>query len=346
MAKRATRQSSAVEAATEHDSPEIITISADVHQPLSADTQELPAPQDGTPPAEMVPPPPPTKTRGRKKKADTTPKPAITTRSHSAHETSSDLSRQLGQILHLLQSQQAQPAHLQPPTRARAAPDPPPAIIVQTPPAPQIFAAATTALDSRVPLSQGMNIFDHLTRKTQRRVRESSIDTINLAEFIYGFMGILLDTGIADQRLINMISFVRNIAEDSEHYSWRGTLDWALTIIDKINTHAITWASEQSIAMDRLVLSRSVSNALNTVVIPCPEYNTGTCQFKGSHTEYRFKLDHICSFCAPQGIEHAHTERVCHRKKSFLNAGQRQANSSGKGEYRQRSRHYDYDSKN
>lgn len=159
-------------------------------------------------------------------------------------------------------------------------------------------------------------------------------------------MGILLDSGIADQRIASMIAFVRNLAEDSEHYSWRGTLDWALTTIDKLNSRTITWASEQSIAMDRLVLSRSVSNALNIIVIPCPDYNAGICLMKGAHIETRFKLEHICAFCAPQGIEHAHTDRACHRKKAFLNAGQRQ-NSSNRGDYRQRSRQYDhYDSKN
>lgn len=264
-------------------------------------------------------------------------------------ETNPDVSRTLTQILKLLQTQQTQQA--QQARRARAlppapVPDPPPAVIVQTPPAPDVFATATASLDARVGLSQGnMNILDHLSRKTQRKVRESSLDSITFAEFVYGFIGIILEAGVPEQPSFNMLNFLRNIAEDTEFYSWPGTLDWALTTIDKLNSNSITWSSEQAIAMDRLVLSRSVSNAKNFTTIPCPEYNTGTCSFKSVHVDGRFKLEHMCAFCAPQGIEHAHTERVCHRKKSFNGGNQKQ---NYKNEFRSRPRRFDaqQDSKN
>lgn len=178
-------------------------------------------------------------------------------------------------------------------------------------------------------------------------MKDSSLDSINFAEFVYGFVGIILDAGPNNQDVVSMLKFIRNIAEDTEFYSWHGILDWALTTIDKLNTNCITWGSEQAIAMDRLVLSRSVSNSLNIVSIPCPEFNAGVCSSKIAHFEGRFKLDHICAFCAPQGIEHGHTERACHRKKSFNGSNQKQSYQN-RNDYRSKPRQFEpqSDSKN
>lgn len=157
-------------------------------------------------------------------------------------------------------------------------------------------------------------------------------------------MGYLLDDPDLGPTLRSKLTFIRQISEDSEQYAWPGVLDWALTVIDHINDKSIQWSSERSIAMDRLVISRSVENALVLTSIPCPEYNLGQCQQKSHHAEGRFKLTHFCSFCINFDIEHQHTERACHKKKSHFNSNQRQ--NANRNDSRYRSRNHDsYDSR-
>lgn len=86
--------------------------------------------------------------------------------------------------------------------------------------------------------------------------------------------------------------------------------------MDRINAGNLQWSDCQQIAMERLVISRSVANALSVVPIPCVEYNNNECRFKSAHSEGCFCLLHVCSHCFTIGVEHAHTSRACHRKKA------------------------------
>lgn len=257
--------------------------------------------------------------------------------------------KKLSQVLTLLQahfaSQQAQPA---PPAHSL-----PPQQLPAVPSAEESFAQATANLNTRLPHSSGsINITDFLTHKTQRKVKDSSIDTLTYAEFVYSFMGYLLDDREISATLCSKLNFVRQISEDSEQYAWPGVLDWALTTIDHINDKSIQWSSERHIAMDRLVISRSVENALVVTPLPCPEYNSGNCNLKSHHVEGRFKLTHFCSYCVNHSIEHQHTERACHHKKSYHNANQRQNhqtarndNSRNDSRYRSRNNHESHESR-
>lgn len=131
-----------------------------------------------------------------------------------------------------------------------------------------------------------MHINDYLSRKTQRKVKEHSIDTITFAEFLFGFTGYIVDSSMPDPVLLSKLNLLRQVAEDTDHYSWSGVLDWALTMVDKVNDRSISWQSDKEIAMDRLVISRSVDKAINVVTIPCPEYNNATCTHKTGHVVY------------------------------------------------------------
>lgn len=295
-------------------------------------------PRRGRPPKEpatqSVPPVQQPPRQSRKKNAAST---------QPAKGSQDDVSEKLSQVLTLLQAHflQQQPqtlplAHMIPPQQVPA-----------VPPLAEAFAQATANLQARLPHSSGtITITDFLTRKTQRKIKETSIDTLSYAEFIYSFVGYLLDDPNIDSDLRSKLVFIRQVSEDSEQYAWSGVLDWALTVIDHINDRSVQWSSERSIAMDRLVISRSVENALVLTSIACPEYNSGQCAHKSHHVEGRFRLNHFCSFCVNCDIEHQHTARACHRKKSFLNPNQRQNNSS-RNDSRYRSRNYDtYESRN
>lgn len=139
---------------------------------------------------------------------------------------------------------------------------------------------------------------------------------LTAGEFVYAFIGYVLDSNVTSNATNNQLEFLRQIVEDAEQYSWAGVLDWGLTIIDRINGGGLRWADTQQIAMERLVISRSVANALTIVPIACVEYNNTECRFKAGHTEGRFRLLHVCSHCFMIGVEHAHTSRACHRKKA------------------------------
>lgn len=164
-----------------------------------------------------------------------------------------------------------------------------------------------------------------MNRGAKRKVREGSIDLVTFQEFVYAFIGYAIDSSHITPDLESKLVFLRQVAEDASQYNWAGVLDWAMTIIDRINGKNIGWNSTQEIAMDRLVVSRSVANAVRPTTIACPEYNLGECSFKSSHTEGRFKLVHACAFCLVNGTEYPHTEKVCNKRKG------NQANGGGAG---------------
>lgn len=169
------------------------------------------------------------------------------------------------------------------------------------------------------------------------------------SEFVYAFLGYVIDSSLLDDNTISKLTFLRQGAEDREQCAWPGVLDWAVTIVDKINDKTVSWDSERQIAMARLVISRSVENALTLSSVPCPEYNQAQCSYKATHIEGRFKLAHVCSYCFVNGTEHPHTERSCHRKKSYGSSNQASTRQDYRGNH---SRSYDhkfdnrYDSKN
>lgn len=109
-----------------------------------------------------------------------------------------------------------------------------------------------------------------------------------------------------------------------------------MSTIDRVNENAYDWCDAQQISMDRLIISRSVGNAIKLVDITCPEYNHGSCHQKKSHVEGRFKLNHFCHFCYANGIEHPHSERSCHRKKSNQSNGYKSNHRQSKQDYRHR----------
>lgn len=318
-----------------------------VHDDPSLETI-IPLPQEatgGTDAAGTTAPPAKPATRGRKKK-DTQPaaqksKATRVTSKPSASPAGADseLTSQIGEILQLLKAQATRPVIREPEPRR----------ITMFQPVIELVDGARAALDSRLPTVQGnIDIQEHLTRKSQRRVRDSSIDVITFHEFVYAFIGHILEAQCLDPVTMNKLQFMRQIAEDSESYNWSGVLDWALTTLERINSSSTTWAASQDRAMNRLVISRSVSNAMLYLPIPCPEYNQGLCKQKGAHHEGRFSLEHICTYCAALGIEHPHSDKACHRKKQTSGSQQRSNHSAGhRSEYRQRNyRHNDnYDSR-
>lgn len=294
-------------------------------------------------------PPPKPATRGRKKK-DAQQPPAKVARVTAAAgrgagaRADADLSSQIGEILQLLRAQATRPQAVESQPRQYIQ-EPPPRAIASQQPVTELLHEARVALDSRLPTVGGnVNIEEFLTRKSQRRVKENSIDAISFNEFVYAFIGHILDAQVLDQVTASKLQFLRQIAEDSEAYNWTGVLDWALTTLERINSNSTTWAASQDRAMDRLVISRSVSNAIALSQIPCMEYNQGTCRFKASHQEGRFALEHLCNYCFAIGIEHPHTDRACHRKKQITNNQSRAPQSSAnRSDFRQRNyRQNDY----
>lgn len=275
-----------------------------------------------------------------KKKKMAEPQPVVVPAA-AAGSSNADLSGQMAQIIQLLQGQQRvpQPAPaLQPPVVHVPPVAPPPPALVQQ----DNFTAAMAALDARMPTAQGnIDIVQFLSRRAQRIVREGSIDMISLADFIYAYIGYLLESTEVTAELEEKLSFVRQVAEDSSQYRWAGVLDWAMTIIDRINSNNITWASTQEIAMDRPVISRSVANAARPIAVPCPDFNQFECPEKANHTEGRFKLLHVCGFCFLVGAEHAHTERACHKKKAYVSGRQKQASSQSAAAGKPRHSKYD-----
>lgn len=273
-------------------------------------------------------------TRGRKKKETQPPAakvPRVTppARAGATKAKADDtLSNQIGEILQLLKAQAARPQIIEPQPRA----------IANSQPAIDLFQGARAALESRLPTVEGtINIEEYLTRKSQRRVKENSIDIISFNEFVYAFIGHLLETPGLDATYSSKLQFLRHIAEDSEGYQWAGVLDWALTTLERVNTNSTSWSAAQDRAMDRLVISRSVSNAMQLTSIPCVEYNQGNCRLKSAHQEGRFNLEHVCTYCFAIGIEHPHTDRSCHRKKQVNNGQSKQNHSaSHRSEYRHR----------
>lgn len=239
---------------------------------------------------------------------------------------------QLGQILNLLQTRvdtpapPSQPVPLQPVVQT----DPVPATIASTSAARDAFNSAMHTLDSRLPASEGsIDITDFLNRGAKRKVREGSIDLVTFQEFVYAFIGYATDSSRVSPEQEPKLTFLRQITEDASQYNWRGVLDWAMTVIDRINAKNIRWDSSQEIAMDRLVVSRSVANTSRPTTIACPEYNLGECPFKTSHTEGRFKLAHACGYCLLSGAEYPHTEKACNRKKG--NGGYSGSSGSSSG---------------
>lgn len=284
-----------------------------MHDVPPASTESEGSHAEGTRIETPAPLPPPAKsTRGRKKKETQPPAtkskaPRVTPPASAAGAGADfNLTCQIGEILQLLKSQATRTHITEPPPRAISAP--------QT--VSDAFHGARVALESRLPTVEGnINIEEFLTRKSQRRVKDNSIDIITFHEFVYAFTGHLLEARGLDNIITNKLQFLRHIAEDSESYNWTGVLDWALTTLERINANSTTWAATQDRAMDRLVISRSVSNAMSLLSIPCVEYNQGSCRFKSAHQEGRFSLEHICTYCAAIGIDHPHSDRSCHRKK-------------------------------
>lgn len=295
-----------------------------VHNAQNAESAPLGTVRDPGDPAIVVLPPAKPATRGRKKK-ETQPPAAKVPRvnppaRNSGARADDNLSNQIGEILQLLKAQAARPQNVEPEPR----------LIATSQPARELFNEARAALDARLPVVEGIiNIEDYLTRKSQRHVKENSIDIISFNEFVYAFTGHLLEAPGLDQTYTSKLQFLRHIAEDSEGYQWAGVLDWALTTLERVNTRSTSWAASQDRAMDRLVISRSVSNAMLLTSIPCVEYNQGNCRLKAAHQEGRFNLEHVCTYCFAIGIKHPHTDRSCHRKKQLTGGQSKQNHSAG-----------------
>lgn len=139
---------------------------------------------------------------------------------------------------------------------------------------------------------------------------------LTAGEFVYAFLGYIVETNAIPNTAAYELQFLKQIVEDAKQYSWAGVLDWGLTIVDRIHGGGLKWSDTQQIAMESLVISRSVANAQTVVPISCVEYNNVECTFKTAHSEGRFRLLHVCSHCFTIGVEHAHTSRACHRKKA------------------------------
>lgn len=321
-----------METRSSKDNQQVVTV--EVHEePIEVNLEEQP-PQDDT--SQPMKKPASKRCKTKTPEAPTSvaiekPPPA---RQQTTRQTNKGMDQKLSQVIELLQAQAAQPPRPPPPQAPAALP-------WETPQ--QVYAQAVSALQNRLPRARGnMNLTDFLSCQTQRRVREESIDAITFAEFVYAFMGLLAEMCADDDTVNSMVTFLRQVAEDYDNFAWPGILDWALTTIDRVNENAYDWSDSQQISMDRLIISRSVGNAIKTVDITCPEYNHGSCVFKKSHVEGRFKLNHLCQYCFVNGIEHPHSERSCHRKKSQSSSGYKTNNGQSKQENRYRnSRPYD-----
>lgn len=326
MSKRSTRSRTAPEEAAEsHETTgQVLTASPeDVEEIIVTHPVEAVVTVKN-PPAKKTPKPRAT----RKKKA---PEPTLP--SVSEPPSAPDIGDKLSQIIDLLLAQQrapADPPFVPPASHTPVAPPP----TRYTPLLSQQAALddATCRLYNRLPYSEGkIDLCDYLTRKSQRKIKDTSTDSLIFPEFVYAFLGYVMESAALDEVTKSKLVFLRQIAEDREQCAWPGVLDWALTTIDRVNDKTITWESERHIAMDRLVISRSVENALSLTSIPCPDYNSAQCCHKTAHVEGRFKLEHICSYCAALGTDHQHTVRSCHRKKSYNSSFKTQHNRS---EYR------------
>lgn len=283
-------------------------------------------------------------TRGRKKKQTEPVETGATARTPAMAGSNTQLASQMSEILRLLKAQaRAPPPQAEPLRVPLPRTTPAPRLAAPPPQALATFNTAVAALDARLPRSQGnIDISQFLTRKAQRIVKNGSIDMLSFSDFMYAYIGYIIDSCVMSEELEAKLVFLRQVAEDANNYKWHGVLDWALTIIDRVNADNITWNSTQEIAMDRLVISRSVANAARPMVIPCPEFNSEECAIKETHIEGRFRLVHACGFCLMLGQEHPHTERACHKKKSFVTGGQKsQSSNANPNQYRQRYRNYD-----
>lgn len=151
--------------------------------------------------------PPPAPRKGRKKKADTIQPVEAEGATASSN---ADLSAQMATIISLLKAKCTPPEKpVDPQPSARPALHdsiqvPTPAELTAAPQARGAFAEAAMVPDSRIVGTAGsINLTEYLFRRAQRKICEGSIDMPTAGEFVYAFIGYVLESNVIPPRIEN-----------------------------------------------------------------------------------------------------------------------------------------------
>lgn len=156
--------------------------------------------------------------------------------------------------------------------------------------------------------------------------RPARYDDLTVAEFVSGYMNIVMQKLDDTKTTKLMLMHLNNIMHDATLYSWQTARNCHAIILQHIEQGRIDWTDTDTMKELRQTYAQVRQNANgengrqnsrgHTGPVFCLKYQTDSCQYDGDHHTTRGLIKHVCAYCLKtSGAFRRHSESTCRNKK-------------------------------
>ena len=163
--------------------------------------------------------------------------------------------------------------------------------------------------------------------KRFRMPKASEQEDFPFPQFVTGMAGMVLSM-LDDQSspAAAACRHLREAAEDHITRTWSVVREWSKTMFDRLNLGEIAWDDYDEMQRERIKICFSAPPKV-PIIIPCPYFSAGNCEFTEGHEEGQLSMRHICPFCYASGAgRQDHPIFRCNSKKAYNTAPKQQFN--------------------
>ena len=166
----------------------------------------------------------------------------------------------------------------------------------------------------------------HVFRGASRK--PAKYDEINLAEFVYGYLSIVLESEQSPAIGRRMLQHLRGLMMDTSEYSFEAARNCHAIVMQQLEQTRITWDDADKMVELRKTYAQRGHAAEATATansgrehtrgaLFCLKFQEGRCTFHDDHQTSRGMVKHVCAFCLRQyGATYRHTEQDCRKRKA------------------------------
>ncbi len=162
-----------------------------------------------------------------------------------------------------------------------------------------------------------------------KNTKPATFNDLAIPDFVYGFLCLLENAQTAQRP--NMTTLLKDMMEDlGNGYQWPQVKGFYAMVMALMEAGRLEWHQNNKIQQLRSqhVWAKPTQAANNrprrsprtsTASVPCPQFQSGTCQEKDSHSN----MSHSCAYCKKQiNRDFPHAENNCRRKQQDEKNGQ------------------------
>ena len=147
--------------------------------------------------------------------------------------------------------------------------------------------------------------------------RRLTFEQLTLPQWLLGFLRIRQEEQ-DPQVKENMIEYLTELAQDACDYSWDAAKGAHSVLLHRMGDGVLNWANLKDIQKIRKRYAQTTSaqsgpdKSKSLKVLPCIQYNKGTCNRSSEHEWKNMLLKHMCQYCFTQNnrVENSCKERL------------------------------------